>query len=180
MEEVANDIIVRNNLTDTLDVNTTLIILEDLLLTDLHGKTVQEVLSDLLGEQISVSEQCLHLAVSTPRMPTESPPDPNRLLPVVFFIYGGGFIGGTQLTMGYERLGDVNDFVLVAINYRTGSLGFMCLDTPEAAGNMGLLDQIVALEWVQRYIPYFGGDPNRVRNDHFIAMGGLGKISPTY
>eukprot|EP00094_Tigriopus_californicus_P008390 TCALIF_08084-PA protein Name:"Protein of unknown function" AED:0.50 eAED:0.50 QI:0/0/0/0.5/0/0.5/2/0/65 len=44
------------------------------------------------------------------------------LLPVMFFIYGGGFRAGTQMKMGYERLGDVNDVVLVAINYRLGPL----------------------------------------------------------
>lgn len=41
-------------------------------------------------------------------------------------------------------------------------LGFMCLDTDASAGNMGLLDQIVGLEWVQENIQYFGGDPSRV------------------
>lgn len=41
----------------------------------------------------------------------------------MYFIYGGGFSAGTQLRMGYERLGDVNDVVLVAINYRLGPLG---------------------------------------------------------
>ena len=41
-------------------------------------------------------------------------------------------------------------------------LGFMCLPSDEAAGNMGILDQIMGLKWVQDYIVYFGGDPNRV------------------
>ena len=41
-------------------------------------------------------------------------------------------------------------------------LGFMCLDSDESAGNMGLLDQILALQWVQRHIKNFGGDANRV------------------
>ena len=38
----------------------------------------------------------------------------------------------------------------------------MCLDTEESAGNMGMLDMVTALEWVQKYIHYFGGDPNQV------------------
>lgn len=41
-------------------------------------------------------------------------------------------------------------------------LGFMCLDTESSAGNMGLLDQIVGLEWVRDNIEYFGGDPNQI------------------
>ena len=43
------------------------------------------------------------------------------------FVYGGGYKAGTQLKMGYERLGDVNDVVLVAINYRVGPLGNLSL-----------------------------------------------------
>ena len=42
------------------------------------------------------------------------------------------------------------------------NIGFMCLDDEEASGNMGLLDQVTALLWVQKYIANFGGDPNRV------------------
>ena len=40
--------------------------------------------------------------------------------------------------------------------------GFMCLDTDESAGNMGMLDMVLALEWVQKYISHFGGDPGQV------------------
>jgi carboxylesterase type B len=46
-----------------------------------------------------------------------------ELLPVMFFIHGGAFYAGTQIKMGPERLGDVADIVLVAINYRVGPLG---------------------------------------------------------
>jgi len=63
---------------------------------------------------------------------------------------------------GGERLAAWEDVVVVAINYRVGPLGFTCLDTDEAAGNMGMLDQVTALEWVHEYIGYFGGDPSRV------------------
>ena len=41
----------------------------------------------------------------------------------MFFIYGGGFSAGTQMKMGYERMGDYNDIVLVAVNYRLGPFG---------------------------------------------------------
>ena len=86
-------------------------------------------------------------------------PDGNERprLPVMFFVHGGAFYGGTQIRMGAERLGAWDDVVVVAINYRVsfffffiflsfffgqvGPLGFMCLDTDEAAGNMGMLDQ---------------------------------------
>lgn len=47
----------------------------------------------------------------------------------MFFIYGGGYFAGTQMKMNYDRLGHVNDFVLVAVNYRVGSLGLPENDT---------------------------------------------------
>lgn len=53
--------------------------------------------------------------------------NPDKPLPVMVFVYGGGYKAGTQLKMGYERLGDVNDVVLVAINYRVGPLGNLSL-----------------------------------------------------
>ena len=80
----------------------------------------------------------------------------------MFFVHGGGFAGGTQLQMDGARLLDVGDVVIVSISYRLGPLGFMCLETDEAAGNMGLLDMVLALEWVRDNIAHFGGDPGKV------------------
>ena len=108
---------------------------------------------DWLDIDLYVSEECLHLAVSTPTRPDGTQ---NPSMPVMFFVHGGAFYGGTQIRMGAERLGAWDDVVVVAINYRVlsviliythdffvevGPLGFMCLDTDEAAGNMGMLDQ---------------------------------------
>lgn len=92
-------------------------LIEALLEIPLFGETVTNVIRNLLDVDVSVDEDCLHLAVSTPNL------KPDKLLPVMFFIYGGGYKAGTQLKMGYERFGDVNDVVLVAINYRVGPLG---------------------------------------------------------
>jgi len=80
----------------------------------------------------------------------------------MFFIHGGAFTGGMQIRMGPERLGAWGDVVVVAINYRLATLGFLCLDSDQAAGNMGMLDMVVALEWVHKYIGYFGGDSSRI------------------
>ena len=51
---------------------------------------------------------------------------------------------------------------MVSINYRLGSLGFLSLANDVVPGNFGLLDQVLALEWVQRNSKEFGGDPNKV------------------
>jgi len=122
-------------------------------------KFLHDVLVDWLDIDISTDEDCLHLAVSTPWRPDGSE---KKELPVMFFIHGGAFTGGMQIRMGPDRLGAWGDVVVVAINYRLAFLGFLCLDTDQAAGNMGMLDMVVALEWVHKYIGYFGGDPSRI------------------
>ena len=122
-------------------------------------KNLADVLHEWLDITPGVSEDCLHLAVSTPTKPDG---EYKENLPVMFFIHGGAFAFGTQIRMGGERLQAWEDVVVVSINYRVGPLGFLCLDTDEAAGNMGMLDMVVALEWVRQYIGYFGGDPERI------------------
>ena len=70
-------------------------------------------------------------------------------MPVMFFIHGGAFYMGTYLGMGPKELLE-KDVVLVEIQYRLGPLGFMCLDHDDAAGNMGMLDQVIFTSVIKR------------------------------
>ena len=89
----------------------------------------------------------------------------------MLFIHGGGNVTGTSSDMLYNgrSLSEAGPVVVVTINYRLGPLGFLAhpLLTAEdtehhSSGNYGLLDQLAALEWVQRNIEAFGGDPANV------------------
>jgi para-nitrobenzyl esterase len=109
------------------------------------------------------SEDCLYLNVWTPPTP------PSRGLPVMVWIHGGGFVAGSasEPRQDGERLAE-KGVIVVGINYRLGVFGFLA--HPEltkesghgASGNYGLLDQVAALQWVQRNIAAFGGDPASV------------------
>ncbi|CEL57001.1 hypothetical protein RSOLAG1IB_08254 [Rhizoctonia solani AG-1 IB] len=110
----------------------------------------------------SVSEDCLHLNLWKPNNVTAK-------LPVMVWIYGGGFLNGTII--GYPGEGLLGTafqlgkpVVYVTMNYRLGIYGFPPGTQSEAAGalNLGLKDQRLALEWVRDNIELFGGDPNRV------------------
>ncbi|XP_069355814.1 uncharacterized protein [Maniola hyperantus] len=106
----------------------------------------------------NVNEDCLTINVYTPLKNNRSKP-----LPVIFYIHGGGFysLSGRSDKAGPHYLLD-RDIVLVTINYRLGSLGFLSTGDELAPGNNGLKDQVAALKWVQRNIAGFGGDPNSV------------------
>ena len=111
-----------------------------------------------------VSEDCLYLNVWTSSLDTRA-----ARRPVMVWIHGGGFFAGFG---GEERHNGgplaKKGAVVVTINYRLGAFGFLAhpalaAESPHhAAGNYGLLDQIAALQWVQRNIARFGGDPSRV------------------
>ena len=111
----------------------------------------------------AVSEDCLYLNVWTPAKST------TEHLPVIVWIYGGGYINGSAAMPLYwgDRLAQ-KGVIVVTIAYRLGPLGFLALpeltrESPHhSSGNYGLLDQIAALEWVQRNIAAFGGDPKCV------------------
>ncbi|XP_049865264.1 cholinesterase-like [Pectinophora gossypiella] len=101
---------------------------------------------------------CLHLNVYVP----SSAHSKNRL-PVLVWIYGGGFsIGFAGRTLYGPKYLVRHDVILVTLNYRLGPYGFMCLNTPEVPGNQGIKDQLLALRWVKDNIESFGGDFNKI------------------
>jgi para-nitrobenzyl esterase len=94
-----------------------------------------------------MSEDCLFLNVWTPG---------GDGLPVMVWLHGGGFTVGFSNAFDGEHFATTNDVVVVTLNYRLGSLGWL------GGGNYGLLDVAAALRWVQANIAAFGGDPARV------------------
>ena len=109
----------------------------------------------------STNEDCLRLSIYTPKI---NPTANETLKPVLVWIHGGHFISGSGSYQYYgpERFMKDNDIVMVSINYRLGTLGFLSLGTPELPGNAGLWDQVEALKWIQTNIKYFGGDNKKV------------------
>jgi carboxylesterase type B len=107
------------------------------------------------------NEDCLFLDVYAPSNATKW-----SNLPVYFFIQGGGF--NTNSNANYNGTGLLtasgNNIIVVTFNYRVGPYGFLASQEVLAGGstNNGLKDQRKALEWVQRYIRRFGGDPRHV------------------
>jgi para-nitrobenzyl esterase len=114
------------------------------------------------------SEDCLFLNVYTP-----SNVNPRSRLPVFVWIHGGALVSGAGSDYDPSVMVAENNIIVVTINYRLGSLGFLAASVlaataPNAfqntgdAGNYGLMDQQFALAWVQRNIAAFGGDPDAV------------------
>ena len=86
-------------------------------------------------------------------------------LPVAFWIYGGGFFAGNTASYPmYDWVAQNPGIVAVSAAYRLASLGFLAGPGIAADGdyNIGLLDQRAAMEWVQRHIRAFGGNPDEV------------------
>lgn len=82
----------------------------------------------------------------------------------MFWIHGGGFStgSGSDNTFDGGSIASRGDVVLVSINYRLATLGFLALDDGVTNGNFGLRDQMTALDWVRAHIEDFGGDPDRI------------------
>ncbi|MHA3704398.1 carboxylesterase/lipase family protein [Jatrophihabitans sp. YIM 134969] len=108
-----------------------------------------------------VGEDCLYLNVHAPSGPSSS--DTGR--PVLVWIHGGAFTGGSGALYNGAHLADLGDLVVVTVNYRLGVFGFVDLGAVtdlDVSTNNGLRDQIAALRWVHENIAGFGGDPARV------------------
>ena len=115
---------------------------------------------DVLG-----NEDCLYLQLAVPEKCTPAAP-----CPVMFWIYGGAYVLGSDNEYGWydpHDLAKAQDVVVVASNYRVGSLGFLALEalareSGGTVGNWGTLDQTAALRWAQKNLAAFGGDPGAV------------------
>ena len=132
--------------------------------TDFGPRCMQaNVFGDMNFRDSGGSEDCLSLNVWTPSKPAKAK------LPVMVWIYGGGFAaGGTSEPRQDGTVLAQQNVVVVSMNYRLGIFGFFV--HPDlvkesgngSAGNYGLLDQRTALQWVQENIAAFGGDPGNV------------------
>lgn len=123
----------------------------------------RRVFNDMVFRSNGVSEDCLYLNVWTPAA------SPGERRPVLVYFYGGGYVAGDGSEPRYDgeamaRTG----IVALTLNYRLTVFGFfahpeLTKESPHhASGNQGLLDQSAALQWVQKNIAAFGGDPNKV------------------
>ncbi|MDA7697294.1 carboxylesterase family protein [Gammaproteobacteria bacterium] len=120
--------------------------------------------SEFNGDEFfSGSEDCLYLDIKAPK--TKS----NGLLPVMFWIHGGGNTSGLKDTYDFSKMVRKHNVIVVTINYRLGPFGWFThpsiqglQDNDDKSSNFGTLDIIAALEWVKSNISLFGGDPDNV------------------
>ncbi|XP_015680989.1 cholinesterase [Protobothrops mucrosquamatus] len=113
--------------------------------------------AEIWSPKTPLSEDCLSLNIWVPH------PQPSSLVPILIWIHGGGYLGGTSSVDVFNgaSLAAIENVIVVTINYRLGALGFLYLP-PAAPGNLGLWDQQLALKWIKENAAAFGGDPSRV------------------
>jgi len=135
---------------------------------DTFGPYCPQAFSSFPGAPFYVgNEDCLFLNVYAPTGASN--------LPVMVVIHGGGYGegDGTQDMSGFINAND-NALIVVTIQYRLGAFGFASSSEIKSRGvlNAGLMDQVFALEWLQKNIAQFGGDPDRVTIAGESAGGG--------
>ncbi|KAL0832037.1 hypothetical protein ABMA28_001534 [Loxostege sticticalis] len=110
-----------------------------------------------IDASLVVQEDCLVASVYAPGTQT-----PNARLPVLVLSHGGGYQAGYGDMGSPMALVNSQKIVAVTFNYRLGIHGFLCLGTEVAPGNAGMKDHVALLQWVNRNIAAFGGDPGKV------------------
>ncbi|XP_015187995.1 PREDICTED: acetylcholinesterase-like [Polistes dominula] len=132
---------------------------------------------EMWNPNTNISEDCLYLNIWVPqrvklRHKGSEPPDsPERNgLPILVWIYGGGFMTGTATLDVYDAdiMASTSNVIIASMQYRVGAFGFLYLNkhfgsnSEEAPGNMGLWDQALALRWLRDNAAAFGGDPDLI------------------
>ncbi|XP_027196232.2 acetylcholinesterase-like [Dermatophagoides pteronyssinus] len=122
--------------------------------------------SNFFNQTETISEDCLFLNVWTTKRAMELANKPKERRPVMAYIHGGAYKRGTIFNQNYDGgiFSANGNMVVVSIAYRLGPFGFLYTgdESDQANGNQGFYDQILALQWIQENIHYFGGDPNQV------------------
>jgi carboxylesterase type B len=111
-------------------------------------------------DKVIGDEDCLFLNVFTPTLPTGL-----EGLPVIVWIHGGGYRYGSASQYGVRHLVG-KQVVVVTIQYRLGSLGFLSTGSKTLPGNAALWDMVLAVQWTRNYIGFFGGNPHKI-----VVMG---------
>ncbi|XP_064608335.1 acetylcholinesterase-like [Liolophura sinensis] len=123
----------------------------------IHLTQLERVAWNLVSDNRTVSEDCLYLDIYVPESAS-----PKNLLPVMFWIHGGGYTAGAgRLSSGHVLAADY-EVILVTTNYRLGALGFLNTADDTVVMDIGLRDQVLALQWVNNNIAHFGGDPDMI------------------
>ncbi len=118
--------------------------------------------ANAMGNTAPVSEDCLYINVWTPAKKTD------EKLPVIYWVHGGGYSGGSTSTPMYDGMGFAKKgVVLVSVAYRLGPFGFLAhpelsMESGNGSGNYGIIDMVEGLKWVKDNIANFGGDPSNV------------------
>ena len=137
-----------------------------------HQKFKPFILATKVGGGFGIipetDEDCLYLNIYVPVTKESS-------MPVLVWMTGGAFLIGGGIWYG-PNFWMAHEIIIVTINYRVGPFGFLTLGVEDAPGNAGLLDQRLALQWVQQNIAEFGGDPEQVT----LAGESAGSFSATY
>jgi para-nitrobenzyl esterase len=129
-----------------------------------------------MGNTAPVGEDCLYLNVWTPAK------KPGEKIPVIFWIYGGGYSGGSTSISMYDGMGFAKKgVVLVSVAYRVGPFGFLAhpelsRESGKGSGTYGIQDMIAGLKWVKANIARFGGDPSNITIFGHSAGGGAVSI----
>lgn len=140
-----------------------------------RAKIFGELIHNMAGDEPAQGEDCLVLNVWTKSL------EANRSRAVMVWIHGGAFETGSGSWPLYDgkALAARDDAIVVTLNHRLGPLGFLDLraydQSCDSSGNLGMLDIVQALRWIQNNIANFGGDPNKVMV--FGSSGGASKIS---
>lgn len=132
---------------------------------------------EMWNPNTNISEDCLYLNIWVPqrvklRHKGSEPPDSAERngLPILVWIYGGGFMTGTATLDVYDAdiMAAMSSVIIASMQYRVGAFGFLYLNkhfgsnSEEAPGNMGLWDQALALRWLRDNAAAFGGDPDLI------------------